>query len=110
MLKKSASRGRTVGSYSGQNKDDRSRKEDDSHHVRSGRRRELHRLSSHARTVELQIRDPDVVPSGLEILARISSVLSEIGRTETGVWGSPATVNLVATVAYGDKNEQVHLV
>jgi hypothetical protein len=68
-----------VRSDSGQNKDDCNRKEDDSHRTRSSRCRELLRPSSHSRTVELQIRDPDIKPSCLMILAGILRASSEIG-------------------------------
>jgi hypothetical protein len=78
MLNKFASRGRTVGTDSRQNKDDRSRN-DDSHRTRFSRYKELHRPSSRARRMELQRRDPDIKPSDLEILAIKSNASSEIG-------------------------------
>ena len=87
MLKKAASRGRTVGTDSRQNKDDRSRKNDDSHRTRFSRCRELHRPSSRARRLELQRKDPDVERTYLEILARISRVSNEIGWLKRGCEG-----------------------
>src|SRR5713226_2518885 len=79
MLKKSASQGRTVRTDSRQNKDDRSRKKDDSHRTRSSRYKELHRPSRRAPRMELQRKDPDIEYSCLVILARISRVSNEIG-------------------------------
>ena len=85
MLKKTASRGRTVRTDSRQNKDDRIRKYHTLHRTRSSRCRELLKPASRALKFELQRRDPN--PSKLEILVRIHRVSSEIGWKKRGGGG-----------------------
>jgi hypothetical protein len=58
--------------------------------------------------VELQIRDPDIKPSCLMILAGILRASSEIGWVKrVYLWGSSATVTLVVVVAKRYRPKQV---
>ena len=91
-----------MGTRSRQNTDDRIRKYHPPHRTRSSRCRELLKSASRALKLELQRRDPDIKPLKLGDSCKNIGSFERNWMEEKGRWRSPATVNLVATVASCD--------